>query len=110
MARAWLFTVSSPMMSRAAMARLDSPATISPRTSLSRCERPSRAPGQNSPLSSRAAAVAARAARTRPAGRPGGADVPPEPHLLERPDEFLAAHPLEQVPGGPGAQRLVEVL
>ena len=55
MARVWLLTVSSPITSRLAMARLDRPATTSPSTSLSRWDRPTRAPGQNSPLSSRAA-------------------------------------------------------
>src|SRR5262249_32619392 len=62
MALAGLFTVSSPITRRLAIARWDRPATIRPSTSLSRWDSPIRAPGQNSPLSSRAADDATRAA------------------------------------------------
>ena len=62
MPRECVLTVSSLTTSLIAIARLDSPATSSDSTSLSRWVRPRWAPGQNSPLRSRAADSATRPA------------------------------------------------
>ena len=100
----WLFTVSSPMTSRAAMARLDSPATMSPSTSLSRWAEPEPRPRPELP------AVQPGRRRRDPRGQHRVDHGLPGAHLLERPHQLLARDPLEQVARRARAQRLVQVL
>src|ERR1700726_2281982 len=116
MARRWLFTVSSPITSLVAIPRFDSPLTTYDSISLSRCDRPWRAPGPNSSRRMRAAGWAGRAALAGAIGvagarRHAGVDrCFTAVNELELTDELVAADALEQITRGADPHRLKEVL